>query len=114
MGLRQEKLGSQLRKELSDIFVQHKEWVGGQFLTITSVSITPDLSYATVYYSVFNAANKQAAVDAFEAYNKEIRRELAKRLKNNLKKIPMLTFFEDQTQDYMKKVDDLFDKIKKP
>ena len=114
MGLRQEKLGSQLRKELSDIVIQHKDWAGGQFVTLTSVSITPDLSYATIYYSVFNAKDKKAATDSFELYNKEIRRELAKRLKNNLKKIPRLTFFEDTTQDYMKQVDDLFDKIKKP
>ena len=114
MGLRKEKLASQIRKELSSIIILHKDWVGGQFITFTQVAITPDLSYATVYYSVFNAADKSKAEAAMNEYNKEIRRELAKRLKNNLKKIPILTFFEDETQEYMKKVDELMDKIKKP
>ncbi len=113
MGLRQEKLGSQIKKELCEIFLIHKDWIGGQFATITGVILSGDLGHAKVYYSAFTAANKLAVQAALETYAREIRRELAKRLKNNLKKIPELSFFEDETMDTIEQVETLFDKIKR-
>ncbi len=114
MGLRQEKFSKQIQRDLGEIFQLHRqEWLGGEFITISGVQCSPDLGYVKVYVSLYNAAQKQAVMENLEMYGREIRMELAKRLKNQVKKIPELNFFEDDTLDYMNKMDQLFKEIHK-
>lgn len=113
MGLRQEKFGRQLQKDLGDLFIQHKDWVAGQFVTISGVTVSPDLSSAKIYLSLFNSPQKAKVLEAIELNAREIRMEIAKKIKNQVKKVPELRFYEDETQEYAEKIDKLLQSIKK-
>jgi len=113
MGLRQEKFSKQLQKDLGDIFLLHKDWVAGQFVTISGVTVSPDLSSAKVYLSLFNTSQKAKVLEAIELNAREIRMEIAKKVKNQVKKVPELHFYKDESQEYAAKIDQLLDSIKK-
>lgn len=114
MGLRQEKFARQVQRDLGEIFNQHRhEWLAGEFVTISTVQASPDLGHVKVYLSMFNAGHRDAVMQNIELFAKEIRMELARRLKNQVKKIPELAFYEDDTLDYMNKMDKLFSEIHK-
>ncbi len=113
MGLRQEKLGRQIQRDLVEIFMHHKEWLGGQFVTISALQISPDLSLAKVYLSLFNTKQRKTVLENIELHQREIRMELARRLKNQVKKVPELRFYEDESQDYANKMDQIFEELKK-
>lgn len=115
MGLRQEKFARQIQKDLGEIFQQHRqEWLAGEFVTISSVTISPDLGYAKIYLSLFNSKNRNLVMENMGKFSREIRRELAHRLKNQVRKIPEIAFFEDDTLDYVDRMDKLFRDLKKP
>ncbi len=114
MGLRQEKFAKQVQRDLGELFQQHRhEWLGGEFITISSVLASPDLGYIKVYVSLYNTKKRDHVMESFELHARAIRMELAKRLKNQIKKIPELTFFEDDTLDYMNKMDKIFSEMHK-
>ena len=75
--------------------------------------VTPDLSIAKVYVSLYNTKNKTAILNALEEKNHIIRRELARLIKNSVKKIPELRFIEDTSLDMLNKLDELLAKVKK-
>lgn len=114
MGLRQEKFSKQIQRDLGEIFQLHRhDWLSGEFITISGVQSSPDLGYVKVYVSLYNAAQKQRVMENLDLFGREIRMELARRLKNTVKKIPELSFFEDDTLDYMNKMDKIFKEIHK-
>ncbi len=113
MGLRQEKLARQIQRDLVEIFMQHKDWVGGQFVTISGVQISPDLSLAKIYLSLYNAQQRKTVLEKLDVFHREIRMELAKRVKNQVKKVPDLRFYEDESLDYTNKMDKIFESLKK-
>lgn len=117
MGLRQEKFSKQVQRDLGEIFQQHRqEWLAGEFITISGVQVSPDLGHVKVYVSMYNASKKAKVMENLDLYAKEIRMELARRLKNQVKKIPEIAFYEDDSLEYMNKMDKIFDEIhqKKP
>src|SRR5689334_2212168 len=112
MGLRQEKFAKQVQRDLGEIFQQHRqEWLAGEFITISGVQVSPDLGHVKVYVSMYNASKKAKVMENLELYAKEIRMELARRLKNQVKKIPEIAFYEDDSLEYMNKMDKIFDEI---
>jgi ribosome-binding factor A len=112
MGIRQEKVARQIQKDLAELMQQHRsEWMAGAFVTISNVTITPDLGYVNIYLSLYNNANRAAVLDHINGQNKEIRKALAKRVRHSFRTIPELRFYEDNTMDYVEKMDDLFKKI---
>lgn len=114
MGLRQEKFSKQVQRDLGEIFQQHRhEWLGGEFVTISAVRVTPDLGYVRVYLSLFNVSQRTAVMENVELHAREIRMELARKLKNQVRKIPEITFFEDDTLDYVSKMDKIFEELNK-
>ena len=114
MGLRQEKFSKQIQRDLGEIFqLKSREWFQGEFITISAVRVTPDLSFVRVYLSLFNAASRSSVMENVELHSREIRKELAKRLKNQVRKIPEIAFFEDDTLDYVSKMDKLFEDLNK-
>lgn len=112
MGLRQEKVARQIQKDLGELMQQHRsEWMSGAFVTIAKVTVTPDLGYVNVYLSLYNNANRQQVLDHINGQNKEIRKALAQRVRHDFRKVPELRFYEDDTLDYVEKMDELFRKI---
>jgi len=111
---RNEKLGRQIQKDLSQLFLRNQhEWFDSEFVTISAIEVTPDLSIAKVYVSLYNSKKKEALLAALEEKNHIIRRELARLIKNSVKKIPELRFREDKSLDMLNKLDDLLANVKK-
>ncbi len=114
MGLRQEKFGKQVLRDLSELLNLHRaEWLGSAFVTISDVQVSPDLGLVKVYVSLYNNPNRQQILDQLDLHNKDIRHELARRIRNNVKKIPEIRFYEDNGLDYAAKMDEVFARIKR-
>lgn len=111
---RQNKVSRLLQKELAAIF--QKEYSGRAFITVTVVRISPDLSYAKVYLSIMERAGKSAkggeVSDKIKIQTKEIRKRLAARIKNQVRIIPDLKFFVDDSLDYEENIDRLLGNLK--
>lgn len=105
---RQQKISSLLYRELSEIFmIELKGLTAGALVTVTKVVISPDLSMAKVYLSIFGTKKKKAKVDQIGERAREIRGVLGNRVRHQLRSIPMLQFFEDDSLDYIEKIDNL-------
>jgi ribosome-binding factor A len=112
MGLRQEKVARQIQKDLGELMQQHRsEWLAGAFVTIAKVTVTPDLGYVNVYLSLYNNANRSRVLEHINEQNKDIRKALAQRVRHDFRKVPEIRFYEDDTLDYVEKMDELFRKI---
>lgn len=111
---RQQKFGRLIQKELADI-LQKEGWgmFNGNMITITKVRMTPDLLIARTYLSIFGNDKKQQTVDLLSEKKGEIRYKLGQRIRKDVKAIPDLEFFLDDSLDYADKIDKLFDDIKK-
>jgi ribosome-binding factor A len=111
---RQQKFARVIQKDLADIFqVEGPQMFPNTFVTITKVRVTPDLAVARVYLSFFNSANTGLAINTVKAQQGEIRYKLGKRIKDQVRVVPELEFFIDDTQDYVAKMDKLFNEIEK-
>lgn len=106
---RQQKIGRLLQKEIATIMQQEQRFkVSNAMITVTKVNITKDLSIARVYLSIFSTTGgKQAVFDHICSHNKELRNFLAIRVKNQLRIIPQLEFFIDDSLDYIETIDRL-------
>lgn len=113
MSIRQEKFNKMLQKALSEIFQKEFSSLAtqGTFITISGVKISPDLSIANVYISVFPESNRQNVMLNIELYHKEIRKILAQHIRNQVRIIPELRFFIDDTQDYVQQIEKIFKKL---
>ncbi len=104
---RQQKIASLLQKELANIFLQDSKNVYGCMITVTNATITSDLSIARGYLSIYMATDKDAVMAAIRANTKDIRFRLGQKVKNQLRVVPQLEFFIDDTLDYMENIDRL-------
>jgi ribosome-binding factor A len=107
---RQQKFGRQIQKDLSDIFQKEfKEIFGKGMVTVTEVKISPDLSVARCYLSFLLIDDKEAVMDELDIKNKAIRNALANRIRKQVRIIPNLVFFLDDTAAYAAKIEALFE-----
>jgi ribosome-binding factor A len=112
-GKRQKQVAGLLQEELNTIFQKMGlSFIQGAMISISSVKITPDLLEARIYLSVYNAKDNKAVFDKIEDRAWEVKKELAARVKNQLRRIPELRFFPDDTLDHVFKMEELFRQIK--
>ena len=104
---RQNKISRLLQKELSEIFLAQTRKTHGKIVSVSIVRISPDLSIAKVYLSVFPSEKAQATIESVNASAREIRYELAQKVRFQLRKIPELRFYLDDSLDYIEKIDNL-------
>ena len=107
-GTRLNKVSRLLQKDLGDIF--QKEGVAlfrGKMITVTSVRVSPDLGVAKVYISIFPTDKKEEVLLVVKEHSKQLRHELAQRVRHQLRVIPELTFFLDDSLDYIENIDKL-------
>ena len=103
-----------LQEELNDIFRRlNLAMLDGGMVSISSVKVTPDLLEARIYLSLFQVKDAQAVMKMIEAKAWEIKKELASRIKHQLRRIPVLQFYLDDTLDYVFKMEEVFKKINK-
>lgn len=113
MSIRTKRLASVIQKDLGYILQQNYQPTG-TFITVTQVRLTDDLSIAKVYLSVFSQNREPASIYQFIDDNQDqIRYELASKIKNQVRRIPELLFFEDDTAEYVNRMEQLFDKARK-
>ncbi len=113
-GKRQKQVAIEISKQLNEIFLKMGlTMIDGGMISISSVKITPDLFEARVYLSFFQVKDAEAVLEKFKEKNSEIRGELGKRMRHQLRSIPQLTFYMDDTLDYVFKIEKLLDDIKK-
>lgn len=103
---RQHKIARLIQKDLGMIFQQFAhEKFGGALITVTKVYITKDLSVARIYLSLFATKDKSGLLETIRSHGREIRHHLAIRTKSQLRIIPELHFFEDDSLDYIEHID---------
>ena len=105
---RQLKVSRLIQKELGDIFLKElKTLYGSSLITVTQVRISPDLSVAKVYLSLFNTADKKVLLKSIQENVKDIRIKLSARIKKQVRIIPELVFYLDDSLDYAMRIDEL-------
>ena len=107
---RQNKIARLLQKELSIIFQQQTRAMHGVMVSVTRAKISPDLSICTAYLSIFPSERGEEILANINTNNKSIRYELGSRVKNQLRIIPELRFFIDDSLDYIDRIDELLKK----
>ena len=110
--LRQNKVARLIQKELAEIFQKEmRNAFGTGLISVTHVFISPDLSFAKTYLSLYPIQKKEETLNAVRLNIKEIRRLLGMRVKNQLRIVPEIAFYNDESADYADKIDKLFIKI---
>ncbi|HUW06746.1 MAG TPA: 30S ribosome-binding factor RbfA [Williamwhitmania sp.] len=105
---RQEKVARQLQRDLGEIIQKEGQALFfGKMVTVTSVRVSPDLSFAKTFLSIFPSNDKDATLALIRTHTKQIRHELGKRVKNQLRIVPELAFFIDDSLDYIENIENL-------
>ena len=106
--VRQNKVSRLIQRDLSEMFQKEcKEYTEGAMLSVTAVRVSPALSYAKVYLSIFPSALAEKTMDTLNEKNKSIRFVLGKKVGKQMRIIPELRFFVDDSLDYIDKIDQL-------
>jgi ribosome-binding factor A len=105
---RQKKVSRQVLKDLSEIFqMDGRDIIGTSFVSVTVVRVSPDLSVARVYLSVFGTEEKDNLLQLINSKASIFRRKLGLRVKNQMRKVPELKFFLDDSVDYSAQIENL-------
>jgi ribosome-binding factor A len=108
---RQLKIGSVIKEAFTKILSREaKGMFGKAFITVTNVTVTSDLTLVRFYLSIYNA-DADEVVQKFNAHKFEFKRHLAADIRDQLRRIPEIEFFKDETQDYVERIESVFKKI---
>lgn len=109
---RQRQVASVLQAEINDIFTKlGLNMIGGGMISIAAVKVTPDLLEARVYLSMFQVADKELAMKKVSDRAWEIKKLLADKVKSQLRRIPVMHYYLDDTLDYVFKMEEIFKNI---
>lgn len=113
-GKRQKQVAVEISKVLNDIFLRmNLNMQEGGMVSISSVRLTPDLYEARIYLSMFKVKDPEVVLEKFKERSSEIRGDLGNTMRHQLRSIPQLTFYIDDTLDYVFKIEKLLENIKK-
>ncbi len=111
-GKRQKQVAGVIHEEMTGIFQKlGLSMIDGGLVSISSVKVTPDLLEARIYLSVFQAKDNEAVLKKIEDKAFEIKRDLAAKMKHQLRRIPEIRYYLDDTLDHVFKMEELFKKI---
>jgi ribosome-binding factor A len=111
--IRQKQVGEMIRRIFSMIMTQEGAYIYGRdkLVTITSVKMTPDLLVAKVYMSIFGTENKQEVILLLEDEMVRLRQALSAKIGKQMRRLPELEFYVDDTLDEMYRVDELLKRV---
>jgi ribosome-binding factor A len=111
--IRQNQVAELVKRNFSLLLQQEGAYIYGRepFVTVTNVKMTPDMNIAKIYLSVFNTENKQAVILEMEDSYVRLKQALAQRIGKQLRRMPELQFYLDDTLDEMYRVDALFQRL---
>lgn len=105
---RQKKVSRLIQKEIANIFLRKwNKFAPGKIISITKVRISPDLSYARIYLSIFPSTDSQNILQAIQDNTSKIRFDLGHNIRTQLRIVPDIAFFIDDSLDYIDKIDRL-------
>lgn len=104
---RQQKIARLIQKELSEIFRQQTAKMGGVLVSVSAVRVSPDLSIARAYLSIFPSERATEIIESVNHNARSVRYDLAQRVRYQLRKTPELSFFIDDSLDYIEHIDNL-------
>ena len=103
---RQQKIAKQIQKDVAEIFQKEgAALVRGLLVTVTGVRVSPDFGYAKIYVSVFPFGRSAALMQELDRNNKFIRHALGQRIRNQVKNVPEIQFFLDDSLEYIEQID---------
>ncbi len=103
---RQQKIAKQIQKDMAEILQrEYAHLFKGLLLTVTAVRVSPDFGYAKIYVSVFPFDRNEEVLALCETHNWALRRSLGTRVKNQLKAVPEIDFFLDDSLEYIENID---------
>ncbi|MDG1527994.1 MAG: 30S ribosome-binding factor RbfA [Polaribacter sp.] len=103
---RQKKIAGVIQKDLVDVLQKAaQDGMKGTIISVSKVTVTTDLSIAKVYLSIFPSEKRDELVKGIQSNTSLIKHEMAKRTKNQLRRMPELSFFGDDTLDYIEEID---------
>jgi ribosome-binding factor A len=107
---RQQKVSKLLQRDLGEIFQREgNNLAKGALITVTKVHITPDLSVAKVYLSLFATENKEGLLEVIQSHTRDIRYKLGQRIGRQVRVVPELQFYLDDSLDYIENIERLLD-----
>lgn len=113
--MRQQKFGRQIQKDLSEIFQKDpRHFFGNSLVTLTGVEMSPDLSFAKVFLSVFPIKDAEQVFFEINEKKSEVRKLLGRKIGKQVRIIPELAFFHDDTEERASKMDKLIDSLDIP
>ena len=105
---RQQKIARQIQKDISDILLKEAvSLIKGVMVSVTTVRVSPDLSFARIYLSIFPFNKNQEILDSFQKNNWMIRKALGSRMRNQVKQVPEIDFRLDDSLEYIENIDHL-------
>jgi ribosome-binding factor A len=105
---RQNKISKLLQKDIGDIFQKEvRSLFGNTMISVTKVYVTSDLSIAKVYVSLFATEDKEELLKNIIRHTRDIRHALGRRIKNQLRQVPELQFYLDDSLDYIENIENL-------
>jgi ribosome-binding factor A len=104
--IRQQKIGKMIQTEMADMLLKDfRHLCGKSLVTVTHSRVTPDLGIARIYLSIFATEDKNAVLNHFVNHISEIRYTLGKRIRHQVRIIPELQFYIDDSLDYIERID---------
>jgi ribosome-binding factor A len=108
---RQKKVSRLIQKELADIFIKkNNEIAHGKLVSVTTVRVSPDLSFARVFLSIFPTKGQNEVFEVIKEMTPKIRFELGQKVRTQLRIVPEIAFFIDDSLDYIDNIDKLLKK----
>lgn len=105
---RQKKVSRLIQKEMAGIFLRKgNEWAHGKMISITKVRVSPDLSYAKIYISIFPSSDQSVVLESIHEHSSRIRFEMGQKVRRQLRIVPEIAFFIDDSLDYIDNIDRL-------
>ncbi|MEK6616138.1 MAG: 30S ribosome-binding factor RbfA [Bacteroidota bacterium] len=110
--IRQNKVARVIQKDVAEIFQKElRNAFGSGLISVTHVFMSPDLSFAKIYLSLFGVKDKEKTLDSIKKQAKEIRRHLGMRVGKQLRIVPEIVFFIDESADYAEHIEELLKNI---
>lgn len=105
---RQNKVAREIQKEIAEILLyKGKEYAPGKMITVTKVRVSPDLSFARLYISIFPSDKSEETLLSLQSQSSKIRYELGCKIKKQFRIVPEIAFFLDDSLDYIDNIDKL-------
>lgn len=110
---RQKQTAETIRRHFGTVLTQEGSYIyGNAFVTITKVHVTPDISLAKIYLSVYNTEDKAEVIEKIRANAMHLKHNLSQRIRKHVRRIPQIDFYNDDTLDEMYKLNAMFDELK--